>query len=202
MSSITLINITSEVVRLAVFKEPIINPNLGTVAWRIAAPPPGGLRTLQVPSNYQVFARYPNDPSDASIFNGQTQTLNFDETTARFEINEVVSSDSRTFGASLTQRFDGLVANEVRVSNNLALGAEVTIALDNTPVYPAQTLRPNGLFMEDIRSTMYVAVISQPTFEGGPLVQEEISQTQLPVLLGGAIQVSGSIWRGYTLSRA
>lgn len=203
MSTITLINNTAELVRLAVFKQPLVNPNLSTIAWRIAAPPPnGGMQTLQVPSNYQVFARYSNDPGNPSSLNCQTQTLSFDETTALFDINEVVSSDRRAIGASLTQRFDGLVVNEVRVNNNYALGAEVSITLDGAAIYPPQTLWPNGLFMEDVRSTLYVAVISQPTFEGDRLVQEEISQTQMPVLLGGKIQISGSVWTGYTLSRA
>lgn len=203
MNTVTLINNTNEVVRLAVFKQSILNPNLGTVAWRIVEPPPnGGHRTLQIPSTYQVFARYSSSTSNPGDLNSQTDTLEFDGTTARFDINEVVSSDGRRIGAALTQRFDGLTVNQVRIGNNTALGAEVSIMLDLTPIFPPQVLWPSGLFKEDVRSAMYVAVISQPARQEDLLVREALSQTQVPLRLGESIQISGSVWTGYRLSVA
>lgn len=182
-------------------KQPLLNHNLGTVAWRIAAPPPNdGRRTLEVLATYQVFARYSDDPRNPSALNGQAQMLAFTETTSRFEIEEATSPHRPAIGASLRQRFDDLVVHEVRVVNHLPRGCEVHVLLDGTAIYSPQTLRPNGVFAEDIRSPLHVALISQHTFEGARLPEAEITLTQVPVREGHAIEVSGSIWMGYTLS--
>ena len=48
MSIITLRNNTNEVVRLAIFKTPVLQPTLGTIAWQVATPPVGGVQTIQI----------------------------------------------------------------------------------------------------------------------------------------------------------
>lgn len=190
MSSITLINQTKETVYIALFKQPVRNPNLSTVAWRVGSPPPGGHQVIDVPSSYEVFARYPSDPANPGQLDCTTAKLPFDESTARFVINR---------DATLSQTFQGLTAGEVHTTNNFGRGVELTISLDGQPIYPPQVLWQGAVFMEDVRSTFYAAVIHEFTREGDRLVQEAISN-QIAVQLDGTITVSGAGWGpGYSL---
>lgn len=200
MSRITLINNTDEVVRLAIFKKPVLNPTLATVAWRVAEPPPGGQQVIEIPSDFEVFAQYSNNPTDPSDLSCETAHIRFAETTAQFSIDSVTSQDARATGAKITQKFNNLVLDEVRITNNYGIGALTTIAADGDAIYAPQVIWPGGLFMEDVRASFYVAVVSQFTYRGQRLVQEEISQTQAEVLEGGELFVTGSMWKGYALS--
>lgn len=200
MSRITLINGTDEVVRLAIFKKPVINPTLATIAWRVAEPPPGGQQVIEIPSDLEVFAQYSNNPSNPADLSCETAHIPFAETTAQFSIESVTSQDRRATGARIVQQFNNLVLNEVRVTNNYGIGALTTIAKDGDAIYPPQVIWPGGLFMEDVRSSFYVAVVAQFTYRGQRLVQEEISQTQTEVLEGGVLRVEGSMWKGYALT--
>lgn len=199
MSKLILRNQTAEVVRLAVFKQPVVNPTLATIAWMIAEPPPGGQQTIDIPDDLSVFAQYSNDPSNPSNLVCETAHIPFSETTASFQINSLMSQDRRASGAVITQTFNNLVMNEVRVYNNYSIGCLTTIAKNGDAIYAPQVIWPGGLFLEDVRSSFYVAVVSQFTYKGQRLVQEEFSQTQTEVLEGGSIVVSGSQWTGYSL---
>jgi hypothetical protein len=201
MNTVSLINDTSERIRLAVFKQPTIHLRLDPIAWHIAAPRPnGGHQTLRVPSTCQVFARFPSNRGDLGVLDRRTHVLDFDETTARFDIDELVTIVQRVTGASITRRFDELVDGEVRVRNNCSFDTEVTIALDHAAVYAPHRLRPGALFIEDIRGPLYVAVVSDASSPGARLVPEKTSRTQLPLPLGGSVHVRGSQWFGYTLA--
>jgi hypothetical protein len=202
MSSITLINETSETVRLAVFQKPVYNPTLATIAWQIAAPPPGGASTVQIPSNFTLQVRYSNDPSRPSNLDTSAKPVSFSETSASFTIDGIISQDRRANGAVINQNFTDLVLNEVRVVNNFSIGAESAIYRGEDPIYEPQVIWPGGLFMEDVRASMYVAVVSQFTYKGQRLVQEEISLSQLEVLEGDSLIVTGSQWTGYSLTKA
>jgi hypothetical protein len=54
--------------------------------------------------------------------------------------------------------------------------------------------------MQDIRSTLYLAVVGQFLFQGGRLVDEEIQMTEIPILEGGTATVTGSMWKGYSIT--
>lgn len=202
MAQITLNNETQEVVRLALFKRPVINPTLSSIAWKVAAPPPGGSQVIDIPSGFEVYARYSADAENPANLTIRTMTVPFAETTARFSIDSVASQDRMTTGAVIAQRFDGLVMNEVRVVNNYGLGCEVSICKGGSPVYAPQVVWPGGLLIEDVRSSIYVSVVAQFTAAGQRLVQEEIGQTQTEVLEGGVLTVRGSMWRGYSITAA
>ncbi|MDZ4350163.1 MAG: hypothetical protein U1A22_11585 [Xanthomonadaceae bacterium] len=200
MSKITLINGTNEVVRLAIFKKAVLNPTLETIAWRVAEPPPGGTQIIEIPSDFEIFSQYSNNPSDPADLSVETAHVPFAETTAQFSIESVTSQDTRATGATIIQQFNNLVLNEVRVTNNYGIGTLTTIAKDGDAIYPPQVIWPGGLFMEDVRSSFYIAVVAQFTYKGQRLVQEEISQTQTEVLEGGSLRVEGSMWKGYALT--
>jgi hypothetical protein len=202
MSNITLINNTNETVRLAVFQKPVLNPTLATIAWQIAAPPPGGSSVVEIPSDFGLQVRYSNDPARPSNLDTAARPVTFNETSASFTIDSVASQDRRANGAVINQVFTDLVLNEVRVVNNFSIGVEAAILRGPDPIYPPQIIWPGGLFMEDVRASLYVAVISQFTYKGQRLVQEEISLTQTEVLEGDALIVTGSMWTGYALAKA
>ena len=202
MSIITLNNQTNETVRLALFQKPVINPTLATIAWRIASPPPKGSQVVQIPSNFSLQASYSSDANVPDNLDINTEELTFSETSASFAVNSVASRDNRANGAVIAQSFADLVMNEVRVVNNFSLGVQAAIRRDGDPIYEPQVIWPGGLFMEDVRASLYVAVVSQFTYKGQRLVQEEISLTQTEVLEGGVLTVTGSMWTGYQLSAA
>lgn len=200
MSKITLINKTDEMVRLALFMSPVLNPNLATIAWKIVSPPPGGSTTVNIPPDFAVRARYSGDPSNPSELENTTAAVAFAETTAAFSVESIVSEDRQAVGAVIHQVFTDLVMNEVRVANHFSIGAEVSILKGGDPIYPPQVVWPGGLLMEDVRGSIYVAVVSQFTTKGQRLVQEEFSLTRTELLEGGTLQVTGSQWVGYALA--
>lgn len=200
MSTITLINNTDEVVRVALYQKPVLSKSLQTIAWQIASPPPGGQATVNIPSNFAVYANYsmnPNNPDDTQY---QTNHVAFGETTARFDVNSVTSQDQRADGAVIEQSFDDLKMNEVHIINNFGIGVEGHITRDGDDIYPAQVIWPGGRFMEDVRSTLYMAVVGQFTYKGDRLVQEEIQATETPILEGQQSTITGSQWTGYALA--
>ncbi len=202
MSKITLINNTTETVRLALFKRPVLRPGLDVIAWKIVSPPPGGQAMVNIPENYGVMARYSGDPGNPSNLDTQTAVVAFSETTASFSIDAIASQDRHASGAVITQRFDDLVLNEVRVTNRYPIGVEVSILFDGDPIYAPQVVWPGGLLVEDIRGGIYAAVVASFTGNGHRLVQAEYSQTQTEVREGGSLVVTGSMWKGYALSAA
>ncbi|MFZ5638654.1 MAG: hypothetical protein ACOY82_18925 [Pseudomonadota bacterium] len=200
MSQITLINRTDEVVRLALFRMPVLRPTLDAIAWRIASPPPGGSTIVELPSSLAVRGRYSGDPGNPSLLDTSTAAVAFDETTAVFSIDSVASQDRRTTAAVITQKYTDLVMNEVRIFNNYGIGVEVSILGDGDPIYAPQVVWPGGLLLEDVRSPIHVAVVAGFTFKGQRMVQEEFSQTQTEALPGGVLVLTGSQWKGYALS--
>ncbi len=197
-SQVILRNDTDEQLRLAIYKKPVKNPNLTTIAWRIAELPPRGKQRIKLPASYEIFADYGTEanPSQTDI---QTGTLTFNELTARFNIDSASSQDNQSTGAVINQSFSDLVMNEVRVTNNFDRGVRLTIAKDGDAIYEPQIVSPGGLFLEDIRASLYVAVVNEFTFKGSRLVQEEFATGEAEVLEGGTLVAKGSMWRGYSV---
>ena len=203
MSTITVINHTSETVRIAIYQKPVVQPTLATIAWQIIEPPPdGGQTVVNVPSDYQAYANYSyntierNDPDSGN----RTAVLPFSENTARFVISSVTSQDQHASAASIKQVFTDLVMNEVRMENQFNYGVWSHITKSGQDIYAPQILWPGGVRMEDIRSTLYLAVVAQFVTSGSRLLDEEISITETPVVEGGSATVTGSMWAGYSIA--
>jgi hypothetical protein len=204
MSTITLLNGTNELVRIAIYKKPVLQPTLSTIAWQIVAPPPHGQTVVPIPDDFQVFAEYSldtvnPDPTSPTATVNQTNILNFDETTARFQLLSVSSQDKRAAGAYVKQVFNDLTLNEVRLENNFGLGVLSHIQKDNVDIYSPQVLWPGAVRIEDVRSTYYLAAVSQFVFQGTQLVDEEIQMTETPILEGSTALITGSMWKGYSI---
>ncbi len=200
MSKITIKNNTAETLRVAIYKKPVAKPTLQTIAWQVVDPGPGGQCDVLIPATYQAFARYSEDPGNNQAPQYETNVVSFTEQTARFIVTPAVSQDSRGNGAVLKQSFEGLVLNEVRMVNNFGIGVWSHVQLDNDDIYAPQVLWPGGVRMEDIRASLYLAVVSQFVYKGQRLVDEEMSLTETEVLEGGTATVTGSMWSGYAIS--
>ena len=204
MAQITILNGTNELVRIAIYKKPVLQPTLATIAWQIIAPPPGGQTVVPIPEDYQVYAEYSLDPSNPDPTSptatvNQTNTVQFDEMTARFQLQSVTSQDKRASGAYITQVFNDLQLNEVRLENNFGLGVLSHIQKDGQDIYAPQVLWPGAVRIEDVRSTLYLAAVGQFVYQGSRLVDEEIQMTETPILEGGTALVTGSMWKGYSI---
>lgn len=204
MSQITILNGTNELIRVAIYKKPTVTPLLSTVAWQIVAPPPGGRTLVPIPEDYQVFAEYSldqtnPDPSSPTATVHSTNTVNFLETTAYFQINSRTSQDKQSPGAVINQVFSGLQLNEVRVENKFALGVLSHIQKDGVDIFAPHVLWPGAVRIENVISDLYLAVVGQFVFQGSQLMDEEIQMTETPILEGGTALVTGSMWQGYSI---
>lgn len=205
MSSITIVNFTqnNEVVRVAIYKKPVITPKLDTIAWRVVSPPPnGGQTVVNIPDEFAVYANYAdsNDNRNDPNAGNRTAVLPFGEVTARFLISSVSSQDMRASAASISQVFVNLVPNEVRVENKFDTGVWTHVTKDGDDIYAPQVLPPGSVRMEDVRSTLYLAVVAQFVYKGTRLVDEEITLTETPILEGQTAVVTGSMWNGYEIA--
>ena len=204
MSQITILNGTNELVRIAIYKKPALQPTLATIAWQIVAPPPGGQTVVSIPEDYQVYAEYsldPNnpDPTSPTATGNQTNIATFNETSSRFSVQSVTSQDKRASGACIKQLFNDLPLNEVRLENDFAVGVLSHIQKDGVDIYSPQALWPGAMRIEDVRSTLYLAAVGQFVYQGSRLVDEEIQMTETPILEGATARVTGSMWKGYSI---
>lgn len=204
MSQITIVNATNELVRIAIYKKPVLQPTLETIAWQIVAPPPGGQTVVPIPEDYQVYADYSLDPNNPDPISptatvDQTNTVSFDTTTARFQILSVTSQDRQATGAFINQVFSDLQLNAVQLENNFSVGVLSHIQKDKVDIYAPQVLWPGAVRIEDVRSTLYLAAVGQFVYQGSRLVDEEIQMTETPILEGGTARVTGSMWEGYSI---
>jgi hypothetical protein len=206
-SQIRIINNTDngELVRVAVYKKPSAQPTLNTIAWQIVDPPPGGQSTVPIPQDFQVYAEYstdPNnpDPTSPNATANQTNIVTFLQTTARFQLLTATSQDCKATGAFINQVFTSLVPNEVRLENNFSLGVLSHIQKDNVDIFAPQILWPGAVRIENILSTLYLAVVAQFVFKGSQLLDEDIQMTETPIMEGGTAVVTGSMWKGYSIT--
>lgn len=203
MSTITLINESAELPRVAIYKKPIMRPSLQSVAWKVAEPPPGGGEAVvTIPSDFQVFARYSKNPNNPEDTQYTTNHIEFAELTANFMVTSVDSQDHRASGALISQNFNELVLNEVHIENKYGMGVIGHIQLEGNDIYQPQVITPGGVLMEDIRSSLYLAVVSEFTYKGQRLVQAEISLTEAEILEGQTAVITGSQWSGWDIEVA
>jgi len=203
MSQLTIVSNSSDLLRVAIYKKPYRQPTLNTIAWKIVAPPPdGGQTTVEIPDNYSVFVNYSFDPAVRSDPNGGSRTpvLTFDEATARFDIASKSTEDNRDTVAIHSRSFNDLVMNEVHLDNQAGFGVWGHIQKDGADIFPARVISPGRTLIEDVRSTLYLAVIDEFVSLGDRLVQEEISLTETPILEGQTATITGDEWQGYAIA--
>ncbi|MGD8777533.1 MAG: hypothetical protein PVH88_01070 [Ignavibacteria bacterium] len=204
MAQITLINNTSENIRIAVFKKPYKAPSLKVVAWRIEAlPNNGGNTSVPIPSNYEVYINYSLNPAtrDDPYAGIKTAPINIDVQTAKFLVREEPTNDKNASVATLNRVFVDVVGNEIQIENQASFGVWGHIMLDGQDVYPPQVITPGRTLMEDIRSPIYIAVIDEFIIRGNVVKIEELSSLPVEVLTGDVVSVTGDKWQGYSLTK-
>ena len=193
MSRITLRNHTEDVIRIAIYKRPAVDPSHPIIAWRIAAPVPGESQVIEIPEGFSVLTGYADD---FSATNFKAEQFPFSTSSGIFYIDP---EDEQPSGVSIRQGMEGLMPNRVRVQNNLPGEALVTIAKGGDALYEKQAILPGSIFIEDIRPPFYMAVVSQFMLKGQHLIPDEVALTQLKLPDTGKVMVSGSLWDGYSL---
>lgn len=202
-NNVTIINSSNDLVRVAIYKKPSRQPSLNTIAWKIVAPPSlGGLTTVPIPGNFSTFVNYSFDPTERLNPNAGNQTapLFFDETSARFVISSSSTQDRQQSVALMSQSFQNVVMNEVHLDNEAGFGVWGHIQLDGADIFPPRVISPGRTLMEDVRATLFLAVIDQYVFVGDRLVQEELDLTETQIVEGQTAVVTGNQWDGYAIT--
>jgi len=200
MHQITVINGTEEPIRVAIFRKPVRHPNLGSFAWKVLAPPPGGRSVVAIPDDYGVFVNVPTTPEERTDPDAGSRTpiLSITDFTSRFRVAPTGGGSSSSI--SLVQVHQGLVPGELRIDNEAGVGVWTHIQQDGVDIYRPQALAPGSSFLAAQPSTpFYLAVVSGSSSQGSLLSEVEISTTTIPILPGQTATVTGSVWSGYEI---
>lgn len=203
MASIKLINQTDENIRVAIFKKPYRAPDLKLAAWRVEAlPKGGGNKSLNVPTDYQVYINYSHDPVEREDPYGGIKTAKFpiDIQTGRFVVIEEKTNDKQDSVAILKRIFSDIVPEEIQIENQASFGVWGHILLSGQDIFPPQVITPGRTLMEDIRSPLYLAVIDEFVKRGDVVKVEELSSLPVEIMVGDTATIQGSKWSGYGIS--
>ena len=203
MAQITIVNNTSENIRVAIFKKPYKQPTLSTIAWEVVTAPQSGNTNIQLPSNYSVYVSYSNDPASRDDPNGGNKTvrLSIDEPTAKFIVVEKKENDQTSSIVALEKVFQDLVENEVHIVNQASFGVWGHAMLNDQDVYPPQIITPGRTLMEDVTSPHHIAVVDEFVNRGNVVKVEELSSLPIEILDGDTVTVTGNKWDGYSLNK-
>jgi hypothetical protein len=199
MPDIHISNATSENIRVAVVKKSYKQASLGTVAWRVIAPPQKGFTKVSVPPSYEVFVNYPgpeDDRTDAYAGN-QTRKILLGGYTGRFIVNSSKTPDGRDVVADITQSFQELIPEECHIVNQAGFGVWGHITKGGSDIFPPQVITPGNELIEDLRPTLYLAILQEFVKQGDRVLEEEISSTLTEILVNQTATISGSMWDGY-----
>jgi hypothetical protein len=100
---------------------------------------------------------------------------------------------------TITQVSNDLVLNEIRIENRCEISVWGHIAKDGDDIYAPQVLWPGAVRMEDLRSSLFLAMVTQSIGKGSRLEDEATQLTEVEIVEGGAAVVTGSRWEGYTI---
>lgn len=202
MPEIKIINNTTEVLRIAVFKKSLKQPTLESVAWRIAEPPPnGGSTRIRIPARYETFVSYSfrKEERDVPGTGNQTLPLEFEDATFRALIDAKESADGKGQASVMTPTTDRMVFNEVRLENIGDFGVWGHIQKDGADIFPPRFIPPKQLLAEDVRSPLWLRVVEEYVGPGDLIEharQEEWGINEAGVLEGGTMTVTGSKYVG------
>src|SRR5262249_25785009 len=201
-NGLTIMNRSTEAIRIAVYKQSYKLPTLGTLAWRVVAPPVNGQPIVQVPSTFQVFGNYPNQPAEKSdpAAGNQTNIITLAQYTGSFKLVEQSTGDQMQQVIQLAQQFTNLVPQEVNIRNTASIGVWGHITLGGDDVYPPQVIWPGGVMLEDIRPTLYIAIVADYVTQGAVIKEREISDTATAMMPGQVATVTGDKWTGFAIA--
>ena len=196
MPTITIKNNTADNPMIGIFRRSIKTPTLSAVAWKVILPPSHGIAVIEITDEFESYVNY-GDRSDPNGGN-RTAPIGFTGTTAKF-IAEPSGQGAKS-DIILKKSSEDPTPDEVSISNNAGEGVWGHITQLGSDIYPPQVIWPGGVLIEDIRGPYLLAIVGDQIREGDRLVEEEVSQTQTPILPGQTATVTGSRWDGYSIA--
>lgn len=197
IDSLSFENQSASIPRLAIFKKSYNLPSLGLVAWQIVAPSQGGICSVAVPPNFEVYVSTggEDDPTGGC----RTKKLDLSTFTGRFKVMPKPVDDNTGYVPDIQRVTDGVVDNEIHISNSYSQGVWGHILLGGEDVYPPQIVTPGETLMADVRPSFFVAHVSQFVRKGTRLVEMELSDKAVEMLPGQKLVISGSRMSGFIL---
>ncbi len=196
MSSITIINNTPEDLRVALYFRPrgaTLEPLIEPFPWKILdIPRDDGSTSIAFTFDFTILARYSADPDHPDALSKETNALTAGESTALFTID---AAPAESGVAVLTQRFDKLIVNEIRVVNNYPLGCEVTFFKELSPLMPPKVIWPGGTLVTDLRGSFAIAIVDE-SYTG----EKVVTLNETPAEFGSQLTITGSKWKGYAIT--
>lgn len=194
--------VQGEAIKLAIYKRPVLNPTLATIAWQVISLNYDEAAVVDVPAEFKLQAQYSSEFQESKfiepVLDKSSVSESFSEITSSFRI-EQNKQKLPLDKLLLTRVSDILVDGEMHIKNNFGAGVKVTVYRGDDALYEPQFIWPGGLFMEAPAGQLHVAVVSQFTQKGQRLVQEEISLTEFAIRGGETLAITGSKWTGYRL---
>ncbi|WP_375767042.1 hypothetical protein NR798_35955 [Archangium gephyra] len=192
---LTFENQSASIPRLAIFKKSYNLPALGLIAWRIVAPSQGGICTVDVPADFEVYVSTggEDDPTGGC----RTKKVDLSTFTGRIKVLPRPVDDNTGYVPDIQRVTDGVVDNEIHISNSFSTGVWGHILLGGEDVYPPQIITPGETLMADVRPSFFVAHVSQFVRKGTRLVEAELTDKAVEMLPGQKLVVTGSRMNGF-----
>ena len=193
-TNLTLINHTEEFVRIAIFKQRYKAPRLNTVAWKIENPDhKGGACVVAIPTDFVIF-----------VSSGEcaTQKITINANEAKFVVQGASTSDGADTTITLEGPLPAVATNQINIENLAQTCVSTHIQKGGSDIYPSQQLAYGQTHEEDVRPSLYLAVINEFVHKGDRLVDADISTSPFEALGGDTVVLTGAICgpSGYTFT--
>lgn len=197
MDTLKFRNQSSSIPRLAIFKKSYATPSLGLSAWEIVAPPRLGSCVVEVPVTYDVYISANGDNPNGGC---RSKSIVLPSFSGELLVIPRATSDNAGYVPDLVQIANKDATNEVHITNSFGRAVWGHILNGGTEVYPAQLIVPGDVLMADLRTSFWVAHISELVRKGTRLVEAEISVTATEMLPGQTLTITGSRLTGFELT--
>jgi len=148
MEGITIVNESSEAVRLAIFRRRSANGGVALV-WRVVEV--AGDDQTRVPAEHYALSLLYQLPTGY----GRSKVVSFPGPPARFEVRQKLASEA----PYLSVLTEDLSKNEVRVENAAEVPVQVFLYREDREISRSQFLDPGEEFAYEARPDLYLAVV-------------------------------------------
>jgi len=192
MCNMTVVNRSTDPqpVRVAIYKRPIVQNALGTIAWRIVSLPRDASLSICTGHQYEIEAQ------TRSVGQFEAGSAGFvDRTHRSFEnsgIDCVVENDPQLRIVPRAIAAEAVNYGEVRVENRTRNEIWVTVMNDAMPLYWPFVVLPGQIRNEDLRQPFYFAIAPAEIAPGERLDDIELLPTQTPFVDGAIAVIRGN----------
>ncbi|WP_395373684.1 hypothetical protein [Marinicella sp. W31] len=194
-SNITIINQSSDPIRIGIFRKQVKELSLDIHPWLIVSPPPaGGSSIITIPDVYSVFGQYSltNSPNQMDM---KTNTLEFDATMGVIATN--LEGEDGDKGVVLKPSYEHLIRGELYLQNDADIAIMAHLQVDGQDVFKPELISPGGRLVEELVNGIYLN-ITQPGDNNSK--QQNWVITNTPISPDQTAVVSGSKYTGYAIA--